>query len=320
MESHGPAPVRDSAQQIDDNSWLIGNKYILRHVREPYTDDCLLRNSDGSCYTLSLAPALLPATTPLVPKTGRVQLIHDAGDSSAGFKFDNALIMKVKLLRPDVTGLPEHEILNFLAKQQLSFKIPTVLFHTLDGDRTYLIETCMPDKRLNELWWDMNAQEKEHITTRVAEIVSELEVFESEVMTTLDNRWMDPYLEGDQLTGVPEELAKRCARLGMDCSKFVFAHNDLGPTNILVDGDDITVIDWDLAGYYPLQWLRTKFAICHALCPERGELETHELDYAYATTIEKKLEDMGFPEVTAAWKELYEARLVEWIAQRPHLQ
>lgn len=55
----------------------------------------------------------------------------------------------------------------------------------------------------------------------------------------------------------------------MDCSVFVLAHNDLGPTNIIVDGDRIVVVDWQMAGYVPLEWVRTKFASCGVLGVER---------------------------------------------------
>ncbi|KAK4131037.1 hypothetical protein BT67DRAFT_445025 [Trichocladium antarcticum] len=47
------------------------------------------------------------------------------------------------------------------------------------------------------------------------------------------------------------------------------SHNDLGPTNLIVNGNRIVVLDWEMAGYAPLEWVRTKFAICGALCVER---------------------------------------------------
>lgn len=34
--------VRDSVRQIDETSWLVGTKHILRHVQgPPNEDDCL---------------------------------------------------------------------------------------------------------------------------------------------------------------------------------------------------------------------------------------------------------------------------------------
>lgn len=55
----------------------------------------------------------------------------------------------------------------------------------------------------------------------------------------------------------------------MDFSTFILSHNDLRPTNIIVNGDRIAVIEFELAGYAPLAWVRTKFAVCGVLQVER---------------------------------------------------
>ncbi len=52
-----------------------------------------------------------------------------------------------------------------------------------------------------------------------------------------------------------EVLQQHCKELGMDCSVFVLSHNDLGPTNIIINGDRIVVLDWEMAGYAPLEWV-----------------------------------------------------------------
>lgn len=51
--------------------------------------------------------------------------------------------------------------------------------------------------------------------------------------------------------------------MSMDVSRLVFYHCDLGPTNILVDisTGSLDIIDWELAGYVPIEWVRTKFRI-----------------------------------------------------------
>ena len=50
---------------------------------------------------------------------------------------------------------------------------------------------------------------------------------------------------------------------------FILSHNGLGPTNIIVGGDRIAVFDWEMAGYAPLEWVRTQFAVCGVLNVER---------------------------------------------------
>jgi hypothetical protein len=52
-------------------------------------------------------------------------------------------------------------------------------------------------------------------------------------------------------------------------SKFVFYHADLAPGNILVEEipetGDVGIIDWEVAGFFPRGWIRTKFRISSGL-------------------------------------------------------
>jgi len=232
------------------------------------------------------------------------------------FSFGDALILKVRLA--DEGTRREHKTLAYLAAKQLSFDVPTVLFHAEEAGKIYLFEPHIPGKRLNEAWWDMAEKEKEHVVTRVSEICSELQAFRSNVLTRTDHNWMDPLRE--QCDYGAEALQKHCEELGMDCSTFVLSHNDLGPTNIIVNGDRIAVLDWELAGYCPLAWVRTKFAICGALQVERVGSAGVETNSEYRVLVERKLGDMGFPEVTEAYERVKKARYQEWKRNRPWLQ
>ncbi|KAI4869462.1 kinase-like domain-containing protein [Hypoxylon rubiginosum] len=245
-----------------------------------------------------------------VPPNSHARQIHDAGDASAVFSFGNTLILKVKLTKGDA-ALREHKTLAFLSKQKLSFSIPTVLYHMEEPDRIYLFEPQMPGKSLNEAWWDMSAKEKEHVSSPVAHICSELRAFRTNVITGIDYNWMNSLRE--KRDDSPEALQKHCEELGMDCSTYVLSHNDLGPTNVLLDGDQIAVIDWDLAGYCPVEWVRTKFAVCRALDVESvtGDAGV-KTDGEYRLLVERKLGDMGFPDVTEAYKRMWKIRSEEW--------
>lgn len=192
-----PIHVRDSVMQIDATSWLVGSKHVLRHSQGPRKEDCncLWENSrDGSYYTLSAAPVSRPDAGPLAPD-GHARQIHDAGDASAVFRFGDSLIIKIRIANDNTRREPE--TLAFLAAkgEQLSFDIPTVLFYTEDGGKTYLIEPYFPGKRLNEAWWDLSEEEKEHVVTRVAEICAEIKVSQSNAMTGSDCNWMSPLQE-----------------------------------------------------------------------------------------------------------------------------
>ena len=310
--------MRDSVKQIDASSWLIGSRHILHRVQGPPEGTYLWANpSNSSHYTLSAAPVPQPDTSPLA-HDGHARQVHDAGDTSAVFSFNDEIIIKIRLATDETRREPE--TLAFLAQQQqhLSFDIPTVLFHTEDAGKTYLIEPFIPGQRLNEAWWAMTEAEKQHVVTRVSQICADTSAFMSRSMTASDGNWMNPLQETRDDRGI-ETIQRQCEALGMDCSVFVLAHNDLGPTNIIVDdGDRVTVIDWEMAGYVPREWVRTKFAVCGVLGVERVHREPGgegpvrvERSGEYPVRVERRLGEMGFPEVTEAYRRMHDLREVE---------
>ncbi|KAH9432798.1 hypothetical protein MCOR02_007477 [Pyricularia oryzae] len=317
------AHVRDSVAQIDANTWLIGTQNIIQKLQHDETpcenrpnQRCMWRNdSDGACYMLYPAPFRLPKVSPLpaASSDSHVRQIHDAGDVSAVFKFGDSLILKVKIRSSEQKGDStavltqpyEHETLAFLSEQQLSFKVPRVLFHAQEGNKTFLLEPCMPGQTVNEAWWTMTPAEKDGVATRVAAIVNELTAFRANIFTSgaADYDWIDPWREDEDKIRTLGPLKEHCEALGMDCSAYVLSHNDLGPTN----------------------WIRTKFAICGVMAAERvlkkgDDSLSVEIDHQYRKMIEQKLGEMGFPEVIDAYNKLHDLREEEWKKRRPWLR
>lgn len=339
------AHVRDSVAQIDANTWLIGTQNIIQKLQHDETpcenrpnQRCVWRNDfDGAYYMLYPAPFRLPKVSPLpaASSNSHVRQIHDAGDVSAVFKFGDSLILKVKIRSSEQTGDStavltqpyEHETLAFLSEQQLSFKVPRVLFHAQEGNKTFLLEPCMPGQTVNEAWWTMTPAEKDGVATRVAAIVNELTAFRADTFTSgaADYDWIDPWREDEDKIRTLGPLKEHCETLGMDCSVYILSHNDLGPTNVMIEGDQVSIIDWDMAGYCPLEWIRTKFAICGVMAAERvlkkgdGSLSV-EIDHQYRKMIEQKLGEMGFPEVIDAYNKLHDLREEDWKKRRPWLR
>lgn len=288
---------------------------MIQHNKKPTDGEPL--SKDFIDYKIFEAPKTVPDSVS-IPPGSHLRLIHDVGNASAVFSVGDKLVLKVKKVHKDQPR--EDDTLEFLAKQTLSFEYPAFLVSMKVEDRIYMLEQQMSGERINEGWWDMSEEKKEHVVTRVAEICMELKNFQSPAMTGIDIHWMDPLRESGQQDYRTESLQKHCESLGMDCSTFVFSHNDLGPTNILVDGDKVTVIDWELAGYCPLEWVRTKFAVCGALNVSRIRDNVYEVDDEYRVRVEKKLADMGFPEVTEAYNKMNEERSEKWIEAHPWLQ
>jgi hypothetical protein len=56
-----------------------------------------------------------------------------------------------------------------------------------------------------------------------------------------------------------------CKAIGMDCTDLVFYHADLGPANIIVEGEPrhgkVGIIDFEISSNFPRGWVRTKFRL-----------------------------------------------------------
>jgi hypothetical protein len=88
----------------------------------------------------------------------------------------------------------------------------------------------------------------------------------------------------------------------MDCSKLSLYHLDLGPGNILLDVDtNVTiVIDFELTGYVPDDWIRTNSRICSGL-----DLSCYEFDSEARTDwragMQRRLRELGWSDVGMKW-------------------
>lgn len=91
-----------------------------------------------------------------------------------------------------------------------------------------------------------------------------------------------------------QKVHQVCDRLGMDCSKFVLCHADLGPGNIIVENvpeaGTVGIIDWEVAGFFPKEWIRTKFRISGGL--NLPDSATDPLEWRHE--VQKSLGEHGF--------------------------
>ncbi|KAI1465096.1 uncharacterized protein F4812DRAFT_131461 [Daldinia caldariorum] len=109
-----------------------------------------------------------------------------------------------------------------------------VTLQWLHKQKTYLFLSRIPGIPLNEAWQEMDEDKKQYCVCKIV------------------------YIDALQVSSKNN--------LGMDCSTFVFSHNDLSPTNIIVDQKGVIgIIDWELAEYVPREWIRTKFGVSWGL-------------------------------------------------------
>jgi aminoglycoside phosphotransferase len=261
--------VRDSVQQIDSNTWLIDQLLVLHRHRSLDSSDHLWQDRDGWRYTIT-DTSIPPPTAVPIPTDKFPKLVYDVGDASVVFDLGDALL-KVKDRHPFQGVTPEPATLQWLAERTPSFPVPRTLHYTETANRIYFVVSRVPGRSIDEAWRELNTEQKQHCVQRVAQICLELSAWTSDSITGVDgNRLFDPWLDmgAKDFNLSADNLLHNCEQLNSDTSKLVLSHNDLGPTNVMVDVENdckIGIVDWEMAGFVPMAWIRTKLAACFAM-------------------------------------------------------
>jgi hypothetical protein len=262
-------PVRESIMQVDANTFLIGP--LSLHRSKGYSDTSTWYDRDDDLsYTITNAPIPPPPTLPLPLDDPKFKLVYDAGKASAGWSVGNSAFCKVKICEAGIT--PEAATLSFVSRQQPDFEIPKVLHEAEHNGRSYLFLSRVQGRTLGEAWSSLDEKWKRHYMKAIADVCKFLEGRECNMLRGVDGKnALEPLLikRGAVEDYSPSNLQQACESMGMDCSKFVFYHADLGPGNIIVEDTPKTgsvgIIDWELAGYFPRGWIRTKFRLSRGM-------------------------------------------------------
>jgi serine/threonine protein kinase len=292
-------PVNESIQEINNNSWVIGDRILLSRRRSPPSGSSW-SDGKGSFYVISEAPYPLPPSRPLSATT-HIEKVYDAGGVSAVWSIGDAFC-KVKILDPDATR--EHVTLDYLHnKRPLSFATPDVYYHAEYDGRYYIVLSGLTGHTLTKAWPNMDEAMKQHYVSRVVKVCKELAVWQADYISGVDGR----HLSETHLTRLgqpedcsPQNLLTNCNDLGMDCSIFVLYHCDLGPGNIIVNLADgsIGIIDWETAGFVPREWIRTKFRISGGMDLPGSD---QELRVDWRRRVQRRLGEEGFPDIAERW-------------------
>ncbi|OBT47676.1 hypothetical protein VE00_02181 [Pseudogymnoascus sp. WSF 3629] len=299
----GEDHINKSLKQINLDTWLIDG--LVLH-RSPYLSDAATWNDDvdNSSYTLTEATTSTPsATAPL--DSPYIKLVHDVGDASAVWSIGNKALCKVRYIEEGVT--PESVTLNFVRDQQPSFETPRVLHHAFGKDRSYLFLERVPGQTLDAAWPSLNEYWRRHYVKAVADICREMAEWKGLKFGGVDGQNIpEAYL---LKSSAPEDfssanLQAACEAMGMDCTDFVFNHADLGPTNIIVEDEPnsgkVGIIDFEIAGYFPRSWIRTKFRISSGM--DLSPL-ADDNPHWWRSEVQRALGANGFDDVVKAWEE-----------------
>lgn len=294
--------INESIREVDSDSWLIAGKLLLSRQPSPSAEKPSWSDGKGRFFVLSDAPDPLPESKSLAQDSAALPMVHAAGDQSAVWRAGEAFVKVHDILWPDATR--EHVTLAFLkAKGPLDFDFPEVIYNGEFDKRYYLILTSVPGRTLSEEWPEMDEAMRQRYVWRVADICAKLAKWKGNTICGVDGRQLlEVYLsEGDSTDMLaPEQLRKNCLQMSMDVSSLVFCHLDLGPCNLIVDPakDSIGIIDWELAGYVPREWVKTKFNLSSGMDFPTADASERS---GWRRLVATRLAEIGFTDAIDGW-------------------
>ncbi|KAI0113671.1 hypothetical protein GGR51DRAFT_20362 [Nemania sp. FL0031] len=309
-------PVRESILEIDDDSWIIGDRLLLSRQSAVPSSPYFWGDGQGAFFVICEGTPPFPQTRPLSP-TSQIRLVNDAGDRNAAWRIGEAFLKVQALDSRTVNRTREHTTLNYLHDPTnnvtLTFSTPIVLFHKEYDNRYYLITSRVPGDTLENAWPDMNEANKQACVRQVVNICKDLAQIKNDRMCGVDGQELsDAWIKAPRaLDGYShEDLLRHCKEIGMGCEEFVLHHCDMGPTNVIVDQTDgctVGIIDWEVTGYVPKEWIRTKFCVCWAMDFDYPG-EDIEKSKDWRQRVQLLLRQEGFVEVEEAWKSRFSKR------------
>lgn len=306
--------LNESIREVNESTWLISSTLLLKRSsplpgkkspKQTYWSD-----SHGGHYTLSTAPKPLPDSMPLT-EDSCISRVHAVDNQAAVWRVGEAFIKAHHIEYPGVTR--EHVTLQFVKDQRpQGFEFPIVLDHFETDSRYFLVVSRVPGQLLDEAWPTMSERLRQYYIDKVADVCNCLAAWNgSDIVSGVDgHQLLERYLiKGNSKmadTLSPQQLRKNCTQMSMNVSRLVFYHCDLGPTNLLVDvaTGSLGIIDWELAGYVPIEWVRTKFRLSAGMDFNHGD-EYHSKDWR--RRVAQRLEKLGYSDVVDAWWKFQES-------------
>ncbi|KAJ4483710.1 kinase-like domain-containing protein [Lentinula aciculospora] len=117
----------------------------------------------------------------------------------------------------------------------------------------------IPGVQLKEVIDTFTPSQHEHVASQIKGILAEMHSISAPYIGSVSggpfkNSYFFPYAIKPQNAWANEYATELLANFPQNCP-IHFAHGDLVPRNILVNGSTITgIVDWSMAGFYPEFW------------------------------------------------------------------
>lgn len=311
---------------IDDDSWLIGDRVVLARSGQPWPSHTpglisTWTSSNGAHYAISDVSVPPPTSRPWAPGDSPV-LVHLAagadtsistGDdahlaevtSKCVYSIGDAFIKMHHTIHCD--SADEHVTINELRRRlpNRTFALPAVLYQARYDDRYFLVTSKVPGETAARLWWGLDDAVKNDYAELIAQACIEVATLTSnDLGTGVDGSALENGRLRQSLTrkDMPDMLAN-CRMLSLDVeSPFCLFHEDLGPTNVIIDHQSraIGIIDWQAAAYVPREWIGMSFARAMAMVQDPPIPEGYQSN-DYAKRVWEALRRHGFGDDGSAW-------------------
>lgn len=267
-------PITDSVARVHPRRWALGSSMIceMSTTSAFKPADAVVDWQDGE-KTFYLRRATANDLSQGDPEIGRV---HVGGTSAAVWALGDNAFCKVHAW---CEGLElEANTIRFVQETAPEVPVPEVLYSWVDRDmsRAFLITRKVRGKTLEQIWPWLSTPQRMRIADSVAgycevlaastssrfETVSGCGVYETRFMESPPSShptWLPIVLGPFSLESFRAHMTDVSTESPPETDgTFVFYHEDLGPTNVMIqeDGNDIAaIIDWELAAYCPRFWV-----------------------------------------------------------------
>lgn len=192
------------------------------------------------------------------------------------FRADEKTVVK----KGDCVRLAEAAAMEFVSKHT-SIPVPKVYNSYVDqcSGHTFIVMEFVEGECLEDVWDDMDEQEKEVVIGQLKDIITQLRSIKGTFIGSVDHTACEDQLFCDDLgsygpyedeaafnNGIVRALKQSQNNTWVDVvadmvlktfkgHETVLTHGDFSPRNILVEGTKVTaILDWEMTGLFPEYW------------------------------------------------------------------